>query len=297
MSDITIDSTLESYRSLYFEKNEEQLIPNDRTYRESYEELLRHMRYDPVFHEEDKKLLLGARQNIELIEVLMKYGKNSLKMPALYNATLHRDSHAVEVLVKAGAHVTEETLSLAKSLDSPVLMHILTEIKSIKVPHHYGFSVTRKENLFSIEFNLDSKEIEISSVKRTKISIRPQYFLEGLKGIQCRGIGRAVSMGWDKDLDIYDDKDTYLGRIEGEILSTEDAKFSIYNEDGDKVGIAYLDDNKTDFTIVHADHCARVIAHLKRDTPDVWKMKVYQGDDIDPRILKLLSVFVVDSQI
>lgn len=277
---------------------------NENLYRLSHEEMLRGVRYDPVFHEEDKKLLIGANQNIDLIETLMKYGKNSLKVPALYLATLSQDSYAVEVLVKAGSEVTQETLALAKRLNSNVLTRILTETKSVKVPHQYSFSMTKKDYLFSTEFELDSDDIEISYVKKPKLSIHTQYDLQGSKGIEATGSVRILSMGsvfpWGKDIDIYDEKGGYLGMIDGEALTTADAKFSIYNEDGNKVGIAYLDDNKTGFTIVHPENYARVIARLKReyvkDVPDAWKTKVYQGDDIDPRILKLFAAFAVDTE-
>lgn len=320
MSNIIIDSTLEPsqiYGMSVSENNQAPLIAStviantvrrgseeDLLRRCSYEEMLKNVRYDPVFHDEDRKLLLAANHNVELIETLMKYGKNSLKVPALYLATLYQDSHAVELLVKAGAEVTQDTLSLAKKIGSPVLLHILIEIKSVKMPHHYGFSMTRKDYLFSTEFELDSEEIEISYVKKTRLSIRSHYALEGAKGTEAKGTVRILSMGtifpWGKDINIYDEKDEYLGMIDGEALTTADAKFSIYNGDGEKVGIAYLDDNKTGFTIVHPENYARVIARLKRefvkDIPDTWKVKVYQGDDIDSRILKLFAAFAVDTE-
>ncbi|PCI93832.1 hypothetical protein COB11_04690 [Candidatus Aerophobetes bacterium] len=259
-----------------------------------------------TFHTEDKKLLLTAGTNTDLIEALMKYGKNLYGVPSLHLAVKEKDLGSMATLIKAGAELSKEVIGLAQEMNDIEVMQVLTKTQSFDAPDQYKFTMTKKIYNFGggTEFELDSDDIPISYVTKPFFSLNTNYVLKGCEGIEATGTVQILSMGsifpWAKDLDILDGNGNYLGMIDGEALTTADAKFSIYNANGDKVAIAYLDDNKTGFNIVHPDNYSRVIARMKReyvnDIPDAWSTKVYQGDDVDPRLLKIFAALAVDTE-
>lgn len=258
---------------------------------------------DGNFALEDIELLKKASGNEELIKVIGKYGKNSFRQTALYAAVYYNDTAACEVLVRHGAFVSSEMLSYAKQRHYSSTLKVLLETKPAAGPTQYQFILSKKEYLFSTEFEIDSDQIEPAKISKPKVAVKTYYELEGSQGFCARGSVRILSMGslfaWGKDIDVYDDKGDYLGMIDGEALTTAEAKFSFFDAGGNKVAIAYLDDNKTGFTIVHPYNNSRVIARLTREfiphIPDPWKVRVYQGQDVDQRLLQIFAAFAVDS--
>ncbi len=53
-----------------------------------------------------------------------------------------------------------------------------------------------------------------------------------------------------------------IGVIDGQVVTAESAKYSIYNKNGDKVGIAYLDLTNAGIAIVHPEKTNLIIARL-----------------------------------
>jgi hypothetical protein len=266
-----------------------------------YEDLLRQVRRDPVFHEEDKTLLLMTYKNTQLLEAVMKYGKNSLGKPALYLATLAQDTQAIEVLVKAGAEVSEEVLFLAKNRGSALVLRLLTETKHIKIPSSYSINIVRKERALGTEWILDSKEVGKASIRKTKTHIQVKEELEGKEyEAKIRVISYKGYVPSTIKLEMYTKDGEYLGAIIGEELSSVEAHFSIYNEEGESVAVAYLEEDLQGFVMTHPERIARVIATLRKvDTLEPccpWKMKVYQGRDLDPRVINTFIAIALDTE-
>lgn len=256
------------------------------------------------FDSDDERLIQENPVSKELVQTVMKYGKNKYHKSALYNAVMHRDHHACQVLVSAGAHVSLDVEKALEKVNCPSLEKIILHTHYNPSLEKYSFTVRKKDYMFQTYFELDSKEMPPYELIKHKISIATSYSMQSENGYEGFARARIVSLGalyaWARDLDLYDKNGDYFGMIDGEMLTTAEAKFSFFDKDGNKLAIAYLDEDKTGFTIVHAEKSARVIARMQRnfviDSPDAWEVKVYHGQDLDSRFIKCFAAFAVDSQ-
>lgn len=256
------------------------------------------------FDAEDERLIQENPLSKELIKTVLKYGKNYHHKSALYNAVVHRDAQACYILRQAGAAVTQDVDRVAKIVNSDEINKILFEMNFIQAPENYSFTLRKKDYMFQTSFELDSADLPPYEIIKNKISISTCYELSSEEGYEGYARTRIVSLGsfyaWAKDLDLYDNKGYHLGMIDGEMLTTAEAKFSFYDHEGNRTAIAYLDEDKTGFTLVHPDKPARVIARMFRNfvagSPDGWEVKVYHGKDLDPRFIRAFAAFAVDSQ-
>ena len=258
----------------------------------------------PKFHTEDRRLLYRIGSNIELADVLMEYGKNPEGIPAIQKAIIERDYYSIEVLIKAGARVSAETKELVSSIRDCKISEILEKTSPFATPGKYHYSMTKKPYMFSTEYEIDSEEIDLGFVQKKMFSAQSTYRLGDAKGFQAEGVVRLFSLGtiftWAKDMDIYDDQKQLIGGIDGIALTTADARYNILDAHENVIAVAFLDDDKTGFSIVDPQNYANVFARLKRDyTSDVadpWSVTVYQGHVIDPRVLKIFTAFAVDTE-
>jgi hypothetical protein len=92
----------------------------------------------------------------------------------------------------------------------------------------------------------------------------------------------------------------YKGMIDGQVVSSEPAKFSFYNAHDQRVAIGYLDQNCMGFSLVDPDNSAFVLARLTRnfilDTIDNWDVAIYHSERISPQLVKIFAAFVCDTQ-
>lgn len=169
----------------------------------------------------------------------------------------------------------------------------------------YHFKISKKEYRFSTFFEIDSEDSFRGNIKKSVFRLRTCYDLSDIHGWQATGIVRVLSLGaiytWAKEIDVYDDtRGEYIGMIDGQVVTTAAARFSLYDAKNDLVGIAFLDNNYSGFTISDPSSEAYTIARLKRnyirDDVDNWEVTVYEGERIDPRILRIFSAFAVDYQ-
>lgn len=167
------------------------------------------------------------------------------------------------------------------------------------------FSVRRQDYMFSTVFEISSPVEHIGSVYKSSFSIRTHYDLyDSLGNHESNGICRVLTLGvlysWAREIDVYDAQGMTVGMIDGQLATGASAKFSIYNAEGNKAGIAYLDKNGAAFSVVDPANEQRMIASLKRNfvanTLDHWDVTIYDKDAIDMRILKTFAAFAVDSQ-
>jgi hypothetical protein len=171
----------------------------------------------------------------------------------------------------------------------------------------YKFSINQRDYRFSTEFEMDSHGKPHGLVCKTKVKLplRDYYDVYDKEGEWiARGISRIFCLGlfrpWGAEFDVYDINGNVLGVIDGQVVTSESAKYSIYNKSGQRVGIAYLDLTNAGISIVHPEKTTHIIARLTRnfvrDQIDNWNVVVYDTDAIDPAIIKVFAAFAVDYQ-
>ena len=168
-----------------------------------------------------------------------------------------------------------------------------------------NYTVERNDYRFSTVFELASENKLISRVYKSPFHITTNYDLYDCSGeFQARGIYRFFCLGlfytWGTEIDIYDASGERIGFIDGQTATSERAKFSIYNKNGIRVGIAYLDQDCEDFTIVDPHNGAHLLVNLRKSFEELdfysWDVQTYEPEAIDPIIVQIFSVFACDTQ-
>jgi len=173
----------------------------------------------------------------------------------------------------------------------------------------YKFSIHQKSYRFSTVFEMDSHGKPHGTVVKSKLRwlkpLRDSYDVYDKDGEWiATGISRIVSLGlfgaWGAKFDVYDAENNVFGMINGQVVTSESAKYSIYDKNGTRVGIAYMELENAGIAIVHPEKENHIIARLTRnfvrDQVDHWDVAVYDTDAIDPAIIKVFAGFAVDYQ-
>lgn len=88
--------------------------------------------------------------------------------------------------------------------------------------------------------------------------------------------------------------------IEGKAFTTAQAKFNFYDQNDRLVGVAYLDYDKSVFTLMNSSQNERNLGILKRHfipgATDDWEVVLYDVESLDLRLFKIFSAFAVDHQ-
>lgn len=167
------------------------------------------------------------------------------------------------------------------------------------------FRVTRQDYTYSSVFDLASDSQFVGSVVKWGFHLATQYDLyNGLGEFEGQGNCRLLSLGhfyaWATEIDVYDADGNYVGMIDGQAATTEPAKFSFYDAQYNRVGVAYLDQNCTAFSIYDPNNSVRVCSRLTRnfiqDTVDNWDVVIYDSTAISPMMVKIFAAFACDSQ-
>lgn len=176
--------------------------------------------------------------------------------------------------------------------------------------HAYEFNIRKDPYAFATYFQIDSDDTYIGTVKKSSFPIRTNYDLSDENGWQATGIKRILTLGsvyaWASEIDIYDTRGVKIGMIDGQVLPTEPTNFRLYeyDEEGNYtcIGIANLDPDYDCFSIFFADGGPHPLAKLERHTistegaVDFWKVRVYQPQKIDDRLIRIFAAFVIDHQ-
>jgi len=168
----------------------------------------------------------------------------------------------------------------------------------------YELKIQRKDYRFSTYFEIDSDDTYRGSVKKSRFRVRTNYDLSNQYGWQATGICRLLTLGalytWATEIDIYDTEGSWIGMIDGQVMTTAAARFSLYNEDSELAGIAYLDKNCQGVTITSPDNEAYTIAKFDRiyvlDKVDDWEVSVFDPTRIDDRLIRIFAAFILDHQ-
>lgn len=167
-----------------------------------------------------------------------------------------------------------------------------------------SYSVVEHPYRFSTYFEMQGKNGFEGRAIKNSFALRTVYDLYDSAGnYQAQGIIQSLSLGsvfaWGKDIDIYDDLGKPIGFIDGEVLTTASAKYTIYNEKKEWVATAYLDYSCNGFVVMAAKG-ERTIANLRRNfvsnVTDHWDVVLFEPEAIDLRILKVFSSFAIDYQ-
>lgn len=170
--------------------------------------------------------------------------------------------------------------------------------------NHVNLEVHRHDYAFSTVFTCFGDK-DYGTVYKSSFHMTTHYDLYSSHGkYKGKGVSRFFTLGaiynWGREIDIYDKHDNYIGFIDGQFFTDAKAKFSMYDADGKRFAIAYLDKESTAFTVIDAYNEFHYIAYLKRhfvdDAPDHWKVSLYSKPCIDSRILKVFAAFAVDTQ-
>lgn len=168
-----------------------------------------------------------------------------------------------------------------------------------------NFRVTRRDSLLSSSFDMTNEKKQLGSVTKSFFHIVTHYDLLDRYGLyEGQGICRMVTLGlfysWATEIDIYNAHGTWIGIIDGQIISSEPAKFSFYDAEGRRICIAYLDQNRMSFVLVDPENPQLIFARLTRnfikDTLDNWDVTIYQPDRVPLRFIKIFAAFACDTQ-
>ena len=172
-----------------------------------------------------------------------------------------------------------------------------------------SFSVHQKDYKLSTVFELDAQGMPYGSVVKSSFRLlkplRDSYDVYDENGNwTATGISRVFCAGlfkpWGAEFDIYDTSGSPIGVIDGQVVTTESAKYSIYNAEGVRIAIAYLDLSNAGIAIVHPEKNTKIYARLTRqfvqNQIDHWEVNIYDTTAVDPNIVKVFAAFAVDYQ-
>ncbi|MCE2983446.1 MAG: hypothetical protein LW832_07765 [Parachlamydia sp.] len=171
--------------------------------------------------------------------------------------------------------------------------------------HSVGFRIHRSDYKFSTEFDMNQDQHPEGSIVKSVFHVTTHYDLYDRYGIyEGQGVCRLFCLGalyvWGKEIDIYNADGQKMGLIDGQYATTEPAKFSFYDENGERLAIAYLDKNCTGFIIVDPENTSFILARLTRnfveDTIDYWDTEIYFPEKLPVAMVKIFSAFAVDTQ-
>lgn len=178
-------------------------------------------------------------------------------------------------------------------------------VTSFSYAQTINYKVTRSDYTFSTIFDMATEKSNFGTIVKSVFHIATHYDSYDRFGLyEGQGICRMATLGlfytWATEIDIYDSHGNRIGMIDGQVISTEPAKFSIYDAANNRICIAYLDKNCMHFELVDPHNSALIIARLTRnfiaDTLDNWDVSLYRPDLLPKEFLKIFAAFACDTQ-
>lgn len=184
-----------------------------------------------------------------------------------------------------------------------VLIACYLEAKQEVINYH----VSRSDYTFSSVFDMKGqhKHQSLGSVVKSAFHVKTHYDAYDHQGkYEGQGICRLACLGliysWGAEIDVYDAQGNKIGLIDGQVMSSEPAKFSFYDENGSRIAIAYLDQNCAGFSLIDPQNSAFILARLERnfvkDTIDSWDVNLYYPEHVSNHLVKIFAAFVCDTQ-
>lgn len=177
-------------------------------------------------------------------------------------------------------------------------------IQASTIGDSLNYRVNRSDYTFSSVFEMANNKKPIGSVVKSMFHLRTHYdSYDRFGAYEGQGICRLFCLGsfyvWGTEIDIYNVNGEKVGIIDGQAMSSESAKFSFYNAMGNRVAIAYLDQNSQGFSLVDPENPAFILARMQRnyilDSIDNWDVYIY-SHQIPLELMKIFAAFVCDVQ-
>lgn len=170
-----------------------------------------------------------------------------------------------------------------------------------------NYQVSLSDYTFSTVFDMKThhKHQSMGSIVKSVFQVRTHYDAYDYQGrYEGQGICRLACLGlfysWGAEIDVYDAQGNKIGFIDGQVMSSEPAKFSFYDENDNRIAIAYLDQNCAGFSLVDPQNSAFILARLERnfikDTIDNWNVNLYYPEFVSHHLVKIFAAFVCDTQ-
>ena len=188
---------------------------------------------------------------------------------------------------------------------SLLLLIFLCPLSASHTNDNLNYRVTRSDYTFSTVFDLASEKHPVGSVVKSVFHTAKHYDSYDRYGLfEGQGICGLGPLGlfysWAAEIVLYNAYGEIIGRISGQLISSEPAKFGFYDALDNQICIAYLDQNCMGFVLVDPDNSAFVLARLTRnfilDTIDNWDVSIYYPERIPSKFVKIFSAFVCDTQ-
>lgn len=169
-----------------------------------------------------------------------------------------------------------------------------------------GFRIHRSDYTFSTVFDMSYEQQPLGSIVKNAFHVATHYDLYNRFGLyEGQGVCRILCLGllysWGTEIDIYDvDPTKKVGMIDGQYATTEPAKFSFYDGNGERIAIAYLDKNCAGFTLLDPENSSLILGRLTRnfivDTIDTWDIEIYFPERLPMPMMKIFAAFACDTQ-
>jgi hypothetical protein len=174
------------------------------------------------------------------------------------------------------------------------------------MPQH--FSIEKKEYDNDTQFEILSDDVDPGIISKISSYTRVGYELYGLNGWEATGITRALSFGslfiWAKEVDIYDkdenDEWQWIGMVEGWLFPSGMSKYDLCNEKNECIATAWLDNECSSYTLYAPESSTRFLGSFRRqfidDICDSWDATIYEPEAFNPKLLRIFSAFICDTQ-
>lgn len=166
--------------------------------------------------------------------------------------------------------------------------------------------ISQKDYNFETNFDVDSEHGHLGYISQSSFSLRKNYTFYDRDGlVSASAYSRLLSFGTIRQaatvMDVYDGEGKQVGLIEGTLIfTTAPAKFYFYDSKNKVVGIAYMDKNRSSFTVYDPVNDKRIIASynriFERDVLDHWEIEVIDTKSIDLKVLVSFGAFAIDTQ-
>jgi len=167
------------------------------------------------------------------------------------------------------------------------------------------YQVTKQRYTFSTSFEMANARHSMGSVIKSIFHLTTNYDAYDQYGLyEGQGVCRFFCLGlfykWATEIDVYNDQGSYVGFIDGQVATSEPAKFSFYNAERERVAIAYLDQDCLGFKLINPNQSNEILAHLRRnfipDVPDYWDVNIYNTENLSLALVKIFAAFACDTQ-
>lgn len=187
-------------------------------------------------------------------------------------------------------------------LSLTILFTSMSSIHAFSKVDYLDYRVTRSDYTFSTVFDMANEKYPVGSIVKSVFHIVTHYDSYDLYGLyEGQGICRLLNLGslynW---IDVYNAKGDQIGCIGSQLKFSDSAQFSFYDPDGNRLCLAYLDQNEMAYSLVDPTNTEIVLAHLKhhfsQGSTEYWDVSIYDPAKLPPKLVKIFAAYLCDNQ-